>query len=158
MATTYLYLDIDGILNKHDTLPNGYNTIYLDKMQLLNRIVANTKCRIVLVSAWRYLILNGQMTLIGFSSLLLTYGLTDSNYICGYIEEDFAVDNKNDRALNILKYRKDNLIEDCKYLVLDDLDLGYTALGLPWYSVDGSIGIVEEDVEKITKELLGGST
>lgn len=73
-----LMLDIDGCLNGHPLARLGPDapvpTIDPEPVQHLNRIVRVTGCKIVLSSAWRYMILGGQLTLLGFKYLLRTHG------------------------------------------------------------------------------------
>jgi hypothetical protein len=71
-----LITDIDGVYNSHNNLPNGYCTIVPTYMELLNKIVAETKCKIVISSAWRYLIQDAVMTVLGFERMLNCFGLT----------------------------------------------------------------------------------
>jgi hypothetical protein len=44
-----LFLDVDGVLNKCGT----FNDVHTDKATLLYRIVAETRCSIVVSSTWR---------------------------------------------------------------------------------------------------------
>lgn len=34
-----LFLDVDGVLNNHIPLENGYCTLYYDKVQLMNKVL-----------------------------------------------------------------------------------------------------------------------
>jgi hypothetical protein len=70
-----LFIDIDGVLNGHDWSPEAQsNTIRPECIKALNRIIAATHCKIVLSSAWRYMIHGGAMTCTGFEYLLRTHG------------------------------------------------------------------------------------
>jgi hypothetical protein len=70
-----IFLDIDGVLNGHEWDNDaGSCTIKRECVLRLNRIIRETKARIVLSSAWRYMILGEDMTCRGFEYLLRTHG------------------------------------------------------------------------------------
>jgi hypothetical protein len=71
-----IFLDVDGVLNDHSKFSNGYCGIQGQPVRELNRILAEIPdARIVLTSAWRYLVTNGSMTLAGLEALLLSHGV-----------------------------------------------------------------------------------
>jgi len=52
----YLFLDIDGVLNCRDDFKKSEESCYVlcrKKIEILNRIVFETNCKVVLSSAWR---------------------------------------------------------------------------------------------------------
>jgi hypothetical protein len=78
-----LFLDIDGVLNGHERHPDSpYTTIRPDCVTHLNTVLLKTGCKVVVSSAWRYMLLRPRankpapMTLLGFAYLLHTHGLT----------------------------------------------------------------------------------
>lgn len=74
--TRLLYLDIDGVLNRHERHANGYSGLHPYPTGLMNRLLAAMPdVQLVLSSAWRYQLHNGNMTMAGIETLLLTHGL-----------------------------------------------------------------------------------
>ena len=70
-----IFLDIDGVLNGHDWCePAKSNRIRYQCIRELNRIIEATGAKIVLSSAWRYMIHGGAMTTTGFEYLFRTHG------------------------------------------------------------------------------------
>jgi hypothetical protein len=70
-----IFLDIDGVLNGHEWDDDAQScTISRECIRQLNRILKATQARIVLSSAWRYMILGEDMTCRGFQYLLRTHG------------------------------------------------------------------------------------
>ncbi len=149
-----LFLDIDGVLNNHYsnpvTLCCGITDYCVDN---LNDIIEETDCQIVLISAWRYMILAGAMTVSGFEYLLQTHGVNCHNRIIGYTNRDEAAPTRADLILNWLR---DHNYERMPYAIVDDLDLGYTTKSLPFVETDGQMGLVHKDVNEIIKILNGG--
>lgn len=57
-----LFLDIDGVLNDHTRTPSGYCGIQADKVSHLNFILKEApEVQIVISSAWRYIMLRGDI-------------------------------------------------------------------------------------------------
>jgi hypothetical protein len=136
-----LLLDIDGVLNSHNTHPNGYNRLDHAKLALLHEIITSTDCKIVLVSAWRYMILGKSMDMRGFQYLMLTHGASREvcDAIIGLTPEDVNPNDPHDRAKLAVAYLKE--ITHDRVVALDDLDLGYTALGIPFVQTDPKVGL-----------------
>jgi hypothetical protein len=87
-----LFLDIDGVLNAHEPHPGSlYNGIRLDCMGRLNRVLKATGASLVISSAWRYIILCGNMKPLGFEYLLISHGLVSlPGVVIGLTEPDEA--------------------------------------------------------------------
>lgn len=83
-----LFLDIDGVLNGHQKDEQGYCRIVPYCVNYLNRVIDATDCKIVLSSAWRYMIHCGAMTLKGFEYMLITHRLKVLNRIIGLTKPD----------------------------------------------------------------------
>lgn len=140
-----IFLDIDGVLNDHTQQDNGYCTIKPECAVRFNRILrAAPDSRIVISSAWRYLILNGGMTRYGFESLLLTHGVDCFNKVAGHTRADANGGEPFERVAEILEYVDENDVE--LFVVLDDLDLP-----LPesvFVRTDGNVGLTDADAER----------
>lgn len=81
-----IFLDIDGVLNNNNTkIPYG---IEKECVKELNYILQQTKADIVLISSWRYLIIDGQMKLKGFETMLRTHGVNCLNKLIGLTTTD----------------------------------------------------------------------
>jgi hypothetical protein len=75
MIAPVLFLDIDGVLNSRDCwerLRGSRHKIDREKVALLNEIVAETGCRIVVSSTWRIGVGQGKG---GCRDILRSYGL-----------------------------------------------------------------------------------
>lgn len=75
MSDCILFLDIDGVLNGHRFVGEALScNIVKPCVQELNRIIRVTECKVVLSSAWRYMVTGGAMTVGGFAYMLRTHG------------------------------------------------------------------------------------
>jgi hypothetical protein len=146
----FLMLDIDGVLNGHEKLSNGYCTIDIKKMEMLNTIVERTSCLIVIISAWRYLILNGSMTMTGFRNMFAMFGASKQTLwaICDHLPEDIDPHDKHDRSKLTVKFLESHglLNKENKIVVVDDGDFGYKEQGLTVVRPDATVGLTGYDV------------
>jgi|GEM_PF-2456142 len=84
-----LFLDIDGVLNDHQDLGNGYSGISKAGRECFNMIMDHCPdVQVVISSAWRYHVHNGEMSKKGLEELLLTHGLKVKDRIHGITEPD----------------------------------------------------------------------
>ena len=112
----------------------------------------------VLSSAWRYLILNGAMTLGGFHSLLRTHGVTKDLRIIGNLPEDISQvggdEGAKQRGRAILNWFSGGYLYP-NWVAVDDLELfrpdDY------WVSqfvqTDGKVGLTAQDADLIIDRL-----
>ncbi len=151
MSTKVIFLDIDGVCNDH-TFNSQANstTIKASCVNNLNKILTETDSQIVLSTAWRYMILNGAMTLKGFEYLLRTHGVYAENRLLGLTREDRLLpndpNNKRERGVEIQDWLKEHP-EVEKYVVVDDLDLGISKLH-PFVQTNKNTGLTEEETLK----------
>lgn len=76
MTNKIIFLDVDGVLNSHAALNGGVYCGMDPKCVLaLNYLLEKTEAKVVLSSAWRYMILGKAMTLLGFAYLMHTHGV-----------------------------------------------------------------------------------
>lgn len=119
MDCPIIFLDIDGVLNRHlwNELAKSLS-IESTSIAHLNRIIAETGAKIVISSAWRYMIIGQAMTLQGFDYLLRTHGL-QADTLIGYTcsDEETVV-----RGMQIHQWREQNS-HIGSYVVIDDMDL-----------------------------------
>lgn len=86
---TILFLDIDGVLNDHDRMPNGFCGTDREMIRRMNRVLDTfPELKIVVSSAWRYVVHNGISTVLGLEHLLLTHGLKCHGRVLGVTAED----------------------------------------------------------------------
>lgn len=160
-----LFLDVDGVLNSHEPLcPHVMcGQIHDDKVALLKEVLLNTGAKIVLSSAWRYLVHRSEMNLVGINWLFRSHGLPDC--IIGITREDTMKRNiwdgrdywpvNNERGQQIHDWRKENG-HDGLYVVVDDLDLGITEAGHPFVKTDGATGLTAADTRMLEYFLKDG--
>ena len=167
-----LFLDVDGVLNNHGRMMNMYCGIQHEKVNLLNRVLDETGCYLVISSAWRYMVLGGDMTIKGFEHMLLTHGLKCHNKVIGCTpsDEDYNsrgkqisewLDNDLYKFLGPFNYSSSvyiDVIENgIQYVVVDDLDdeigIQISQSGHNIVQTDGKIGLTHEDCNKIISML-----
>lgn len=158
-----LFLDIDGVLNQHEPLHPEVmcGNIHDDKVHRLNLILAETGAKIVLSSAWRYIVHRGEMNLAGMGWLLRSHGILDR--LVGITRPDTMMPAmftgkeawpvENERGQQIADYLAVNPCS--RYVVLDDLDLGISKAGHPFVHVNGAVGLWSNDVADAVAKLSG---
>lgn len=144
-----LFLDIDGVLNDHSRFPNRYSGIHADKVQRLNRILAELPdLQIVLSSAWRYSFDNQFLA----QQILCVHGVDCFERVHGVtaldpVPEDHpSYDDREWWDSMGLRWRKEQIEEYVaahqpdRFAVVDDLPLGVACL----FKTDGNVGLTEE--------------
>ena len=163
-----LFLDIDGVLNTHENDPEVMcGQIHRDKVQLLNGVLRDTGARIVLSSAWRYIIYRNEATLMGLEWLLRSHGMIAGRLI-DITRKDTTIRGQydgrahwpmdNERGQQISDWLDGTVLGREPYAVLDDLDLGITANGHPFVKTDGSVGLTQQDAKRLREMLLPEAT
>lgn len=161
-----LFLDIDGVANDHSKLPGSvYCGIQLDRVAILNRILyAVPDTQLVISSAWRYMLLAGDMTLRGFEYLLNTHGVHAEGRLhgCTCSDEEIephpqTLDQRAWRAYGlrvrpkqILRYVNVTAFPCRKFAVLDDLPLKVPHL----VQTDGAVGITNKEADLVVSLLM----
>lgn len=140
-----IFLDIDGCLNAHKPHPNGYCGIDLYCMEVLNWAIRKTDAKIVLSSAWRYMVTGGACTLKGFEYWLRTYGFEGE--LVGHTVMDEVIPERSEQIKYFLSEWKGESISH--YVVVDDLNI----LQHPFVKCQGDIGLTYEEGKKITRIL-----
>ena len=160
----FLFLDIDGVLNDHTRHPNGYCGIDPACMYRLNRIVAATGAKLVISSAWRYL-LNTAMSVDGFHYMLMTYGLATTVHISGRTGADELCPDRGDQIAAWLADYRAFKGHDPVYVVLDDgsdeephppstkplTKSLQERCGDRWVRTDGTKGLTDADADKVIR-------
>lgn len=156
-----LFLDIDGVLNTHEVTIAMCGQIHKDKITRLNKILEVTDCKIVLSSAWRYIIHRGEANLQGLDWLFRSHGMLP-NRLIGITPPDTMIPKiyngvpkewpvENERGSLITRYLFENhpLIENKDYMVIDDMDLGIKKAGHPFVQTDSTEGLQDRHVDEI---------
>ena len=148
-----IFLDIDGVLNGHDYLAECRSS-KIDRhcIHRLNRVLKATGARIILSSAWRYMIHGHAMSLDGFSYMLRTHGMIapiddkpESRIIIDVTCRDEDIQLRADQVRAAMEARSNN----ARYVVVDDLDLGFTDARMPFVQTDGQVGLTDTDADRI---------
>ena len=166
-----VFLDIDGVLNTHEILEDSMcGQIHRDKMLRLNRILKVTGAKVVLSSAWRYIIHRGDATLEGMDWLLRSHGMM-ANRLIGVTPPDTMVRGiydgipdhwplENERGDQIARWiigeGWKHYGENGRHVVIDDLDLGISEAGHPFVKTDGGIGLTDDDASRAIEFLWKG--
>lgn len=149
MQDKLLMLDIDGVLNDHNAFPNKYCGIQFEQAVLLDFIVRTTGCKIIIISAWRYNMIMGGMSLVGFRNMLLSHGVskevTDS--IIDYTGRDVDIHDPHDRGKLVATYLKKR--QHSVAVVLDDLALGYVENGLNFVQTKSNVGLTLTEATEV---------
>lgn len=155
-----LFLDCDGVLNGHErNAHNAYSGVRPDCMERLNRVLAVTGCRLVISSAWRYLVLRGAMTLKGFDYLLCTHGIRrgGGRIVIGCTPSDEEIPDRGGQVLWWVRRSAGLIGVDLKsWAVVDDDPIGMS-LGEHQHRLmktDGTKGLTDEDADRLI-EILG---
>lgn len=147
-----LFLDIDGVLNGHEYVKKANsNGIKPSCVAVLNDVIEATDCNIVISSAWRYMVLMGEMTLKAFEYLLRSHGVYAENRIIGTTDQDGESLQLLERYKQIKKYVEDYGLVN--YAVVDDLDISYP--GFPFHQTNGFAGLEHSDGVALIKLLRG---
>lgn len=156
----YLFLDIDGVLNGHEWNETSESyTIKLSNVLNLNLVIEKTKCKIILHSAWRYMIYGKDMTIRGFEYLLRTHGVTSNLYIDAITASDETISKREIQIEEYIRYLKEeSYIKEQKfsYAIVDDLPLFFTESEVQdrFVRTDGKFGMSLFDAKKLI-EILG---
>lgn len=148
-----IFLDFDGVLNDTKTsIESGYNTIQARPMGIFNNILkAEPDARVIITSSWRYMVLQGSMTLEGFQHLLATHGFRrPRETVCDVLPADESCCS---RAFLVYKWLYNHDLLDSRFVCIDDNDLGYTDLALPFVHTDASKGLSASDAERVLELL-----
>ena len=131
----WLFLDIDGVLNK-GSYTMGCAWIECRLVEQLNWLLEHVD-HVVLSSDWRHQVLSGQMTLAGMHTLLSSHGIALTPGCCVWVEGQtgklhgvtdaqkarFSSNAVMDRWHQIRRYVREHVGPEDRYVILDDLDL-----------------------------------
>lgn len=114
-----IFLDIDGVLN-NGFIHDDCGSAIIDRFSIirLNTLI-DAFTKVVLISAWRYMVLNGAMTIVGFDHLMRTHGLKKHSIIdCVCSDEEIP-----HRLDQIKKWLKGHPEQDVtSFVIIDNID------------------------------------
>lgn len=165
-----LFLDIDGVLNGHEFDDEAQScNINRACVKRLSRVVRETGCKIVLSSAWRYMIHGGQMTMLGFSYMMRTHGLSafGNGSMGGSLF--IGLTRKDDDRYDPTMLDEDERAKQCRdwldwwngggrsvlpgaivaFAAIDDEDHKFSLHGIPAVITDGKTGMTDDDASKL---------
>jgi hypothetical protein len=161
-----IFLDIDGVLNDHQLQESGYCGFKPECVANFNLLLEQMPdLKIVISSAWRYIILGKQMTLKGFEYMMLVGGVNCKDRVIGHTvsDEDEQYRTRGGQIQFFLwDWSRQNTFlvaagGDCQridsYIVLDDLPFDFVKLGLNFFQTRGELGLTYNDVSHILKKL-----
>lgn len=178
MSYPLIFLDVDGVLNAHEFDPGvRCGQIHREKVARLNRILRATDARIILSSAWRYMVHRGEATLKGMDWLFRSHGMLAGRLVGitrpgAMIRGDY--DGKpgswplSDKRGGQIRHWMDEHGEGRRYVVIDDggtadgtpdgewTDLGILAAGHPVVWTDGKVGLTDADADRVIATLARG--
>ncbi len=143
-----IYLDIDGVLNDRPAWPKGPE-LQRPQCECLHRIIHRTGAKIILTSSWRAWIADGSMTLVGFSRLLQTHGVSGASVI-GYLPPGPVDANERSRLIAFELASRLGVT----FIVLDDLIIRLDVIEEYLIQTDGHAGLNARCVERAC-QLLG---
>lgn len=145
-----IFLDIDGVLNGHEWREEAGSCVISQRcVGHLNTILSATGARIVLSSAWRYMIFGGEVTCKGFGYLLRSHGMRK----CEIIDTTCPDEQIEDRGKQIQHWiLKQRYPETIAWVVLDDEHV--TGCDGHFVKTHARVGLTEPDAGMAIKILL----
>lgn len=154
-----LFLDIDGVLNGHEWCAEAEsNMIRPSCVAELNRIVrAVPRLGVVLSSAWRYMVLQKALDLVGFTYLLRTHGVSKDLSLVGYTVAD-EVEPSRGRQIQRWRREMEDVFDIESYVILDDVPEGldFWPVGNRLVKTDGKVGLTWKEADRVIHLLLEG--
>lgn len=157
-----IFLDIDGVLNAHQfSVASKSCSIDQGCVRQFNRVLEATDAKVVISSAWRYMMLRTDdsepaMTMRGFEYMLRTHGMPRMDIIGHTRSDEYAGrnghDNQSVRGKLIRLWLAENPGLVDRYVVLDD-DADDVLLTMPFIKTNGSVGLTEQDAERAIEML-----
>ena len=146
-----IFLDIDGVLNAGDFDADAESSS-IDRRAVgrLKRVLRDTGAQIVLSSSWRYMVLEGAMTLSGFEYLLRTHGMPKG---C-LLDCTCADEMTGDRGAQIRRWVAEHRPLE-QWAVLDDVELALGDEGWRHVRPRRDQGLSEDDAAALVRILSG---
>lgn len=166
----FIFLDIDGVFNPQNYEEmRGVASFYPEQVTLFNWLLnKHQDAKIVISSAWRYMVHNGSMTQQGFEELLRSHGIKCSGRLVGVTPKDVRLQGGDsqdiydarawsfsERGRQIEQFLKESEIPVTNMVVIDDAPMGmqFDPYEHVLVKTKGNVGLTREDVDKANKIL-----
>lgn len=160
-----IFLDIDGVLNSnfwnadHQMEISDGTLIDIEKIQLLGKLVRNTKAKIILHSGWKFWFDANLKPLRKESEHLQRLLQQEGLIIAGITPDHSTEEIRRSRKFSLVKAGEilawlEKHREVDKWIVIDDLDLHNSEIEIHQLRTDPNIGLTIEDVHKAEKMLI----
>lgn len=158
MNDRILFFDVDGVLNNHAINKDAQSCTLEPKcVREFNRILAVCEPRVVVSSAWRYLILRQSMTLQGFGHLLRTHGVSEriGRLLEGCTLSDEVLPTRGKQIEQWLHQyttaRLGVIASNPTFVVLDDAPAGmcFEPVAHRLVRTDGMVGLTAADADRV---------
>jgi hypothetical protein len=153
-----LFLDMDGVVNEFrcdgsfdSTDPSCW--VKPACVRQLDRIIDETGCAVVISSTWRLYVHLGHMTPRGFAVMMMTHGMRNHPKIIGVTPRDGKLEDRGQECRSWLRNRRPE--GGCRFVAIDDLDLGFAEWGIPLVQTDGRVGLTSQDADRAIAILKG---
>ena len=149
----FLWFDIDGVLNDHTYNKESEScSIKPSCVKNFNLILEEfPDLKVILHSAWRYMVHGKAMDLKGFKYLLRTHGISSKINLIAVTTTDEIC---NLREHNILLSKAEWCRMGDKYAIVDDLDLQFGGITQNHFiRTDGQVGLTSVERKKIIELL-----
>lgn len=148
-----IFLDIDGVLNPHDFNEVAQSSsICRGCVAHFNRLIEETGAKVVLSSAWRYMIYGSAMDFKGFEYLLRTHGVTSKLEIISVTCRDELLPAREEQVRHWLRVNA-HRFPDPDFVILDDMAFGFREAGLPLVQTDSKTGLTAANAEEAIRLL-----
>lgn len=157
MNNHYLFLDIDGVLNGHNWHADAQSNLILPEcVNNLNTILGVCEPRVILSSAWRYLIHRGAMTLGGFAVMLRSHGVDSSisELLLHVTVSDEQIPTRGEQVRDWLSRFG---VGDYRAVILDDaptdgpVPMCFKPVERLLVKTDGKVGLTKENVDEVIR-------
>jgi HAD domain in Swiss Army Knife RNA repair proteins len=146
-----VFLDIDGVLNNHNWSEEAQSCLIIPEcVAELNRVLRVTQAKVVVSSAWRYMILGGAMTLRGFSYMLQTHGVRRLSIV----DTTVADESVRTRGAQIKHWVAAHAPK--RYVVVDDDEYDFAMFNHPFVQTKKDEGLTGLQADRIIQYLNGG--
>ena len=147
-----LFLDLDGVLNWHVYNQEARSSkLEPQCIAPLNRVLKATGCSIVIISAWRYVVSGGAMTLSGFEYMLRSHWIKCPGRVVGITRNDRSTESDpNERGEQIKEWLAEHP-QVKRYAILDDMQEGFA--GMKIVRTNGQVGLTEPEADRLIELL-----
>lgn len=167
----YVFLDIDGVLNRYPHDPDEYAIIENDLLELFSKFIHETDVRIILSSDWKRDFNDNLQPYEEYSKIEFDNGAREvlslgTTLLLAFEDYDLKIYDKTPNAPSSTRYDwynwhedeikwyiKEHLTSEGRYVIFDDADLRCNEFGENFIQTKYTEGLRAKDIEK-AKEIL----